>query len=98
MGFVPSEGHRMSRFTFEHPFFLLLLVALPALVVVLRFTLVDSPRAQLALSAATRCIVLLLLALALGSLLWVSRSEKLSVLLLGDISDSVAESATTQLS
>ena len=88
----------MSRFNFEHPLFLLLLVALPALVVVLRFTLVDSPRAQLALSAATRCIILLLLALALGSLLWVSRSEKLSVLLLGDVSDSVSESAPAQLS
>src|SRR5262245_18752037 len=88
----------MSRIDFESPWFLLVLLALPALLVVLRFTLVDSPRAQLALSTATRCIILALLALALGSLLWVSRSQKLSLLLLGDLSDSVADSAPAQLS
>jgi uncharacterized membrane protein/uncharacterized protein YegL len=88
----------MSRFDFETPWWLLLLLALPLLVVMLRFTLVDSPRAQLALSAMTRGVILLLLALALGSLLWVSRSHQLSLLLLGDLSDSVAESAPSQLS
>src|SRR5262249_22986640 len=93
---VPSEGDRMSRFAFETPWFLLLLLLLPLLLVVLRFTLVDSPRAQLALATTTRCVILLLLALALGSLLWVSRSHKLSLLLLGDLSDSVADSAPAQ--
>lgn len=88
----------MTRFDFENPWFLVLLLALPVLLFVLRFTLVDSPRAQLAVSAATRCVILLLLALALGSLLWVSHSSKLSVVVLGDLSDSVAESASTQLS
>src|SRR5262245_49234790 len=88
----------MTRLGFEHPWFLVLLVALPAVLLVLRFTLVDSPRVQLAVSAATRCLILLLLALALGSLLWVSFSGKLSVVILGDLSDSVPESAPVQLS
>lgn len=88
----------MTRFGFEHPWFLGLLMALPVVLAVLKLTLVDSGRAQTALSAATRCIVLLLLALALASLLWVSQSSKLSVLLLGDLSDSVPETATAQIS
>ncbi len=65
---------------------------------VLRVTLVDSPRAQLACSAATRCVILLLLVLSLASLLSVSRSNKLSLVLLGDLSDSVVETAPNQLS
>jgi uncharacterized membrane protein len=85
-------------FALEHPFFLALLVALPVVLTVLRFTLVDSPRAQLALSAATRCVILLLLVLSLASLLWVSRSDRISVVVLGDLSDSVTESAPAQVS
>src|SRR2546427_6772209 len=85
-------------FAFEQPWFLVLLVALPVVLVVLRFTLVDSPLAQLAFSAATRCVILLLLILALASLLRVAKSERLSLLALADLSDSVTESAPTQVS
>jgi uncharacterized membrane protein len=88
----------MTKVAFEHPGFLALLLAVPVALWVLRFSLVDSPRAQLALSAATRSFILLLLALALGSLLWVSHSNKLSMVMLGDLSDSVADSAVGQLS
>jgi uncharacterized membrane protein len=86
------------NFAFEHPLALVLLLLVPAAVAVLRLSLVDSPRAQLALSAATRCVILILLALALASLLHVSRSNKVSLLVLGDLSDSVTESASQQLS
>jgi Ca-activated chloride channel homolog len=86
------------NFSFEHPWFLLLLVSLPAVLLVLRFSLADSPRAQLALSAATRCVILLLLALALASTLRVTKSNKVSLLVLGDVSDSVPESAVQQAS
>src|SRR5688572_30015580 len=86
------------RFAFEHSLFLMLLVALPAVLIALRFTLLDSPRGQLVLSAATRCLILLLLILALASLLWVSKNDKLSIVVLGDLSDSVTESGPTQVS
>src|SRR6185369_14101667 len=86
------------RIDFENPWLLALAVALPLALIVLRFTLVDSPRVQFALSALTRCVILGLLVLGLGSLLWVSRSEKLSVLMLADLSDSVGESAPAQVS
>src|SRR5688500_423251 len=88
----------MTNFSLEHPWFLALLLALPVVLLALRVTLVDSPRAQLGLSAATRCVILLLLVLSLASLLWVSRSTRLSLVLIGDLSDSVAESAPRQLS
>ena len=83
----------MKRIDFENPWLLALAVVVPLALIVLRFTLVDSPRVQFALSAMTRCVILGLVVLGLGSLLWVSRSEKLSVLVLADLSDSVAESA-----
>ena len=83
---------------FENPWLLVMAVALPLVLLVLRFTLVDSPRMQFVLSALTRCVVLALLVLALGSLLWVSKTQKLSVLVLADLSDSVAQSAPAQSS
>jgi uncharacterized membrane protein len=86
------------RIDFENPGLLALAVVVPLALIVLRFTLVDSPRVQFALSALTRCVILALLVLGLGSLLWVSRSEKLSLLMLADLSDSVAESAPAQVS
>src|SRR6266487_1411840 len=86
------------RIDFENPWLLALAVVVPLALIVLRFTLVDSPRVQFALSALTRCVIQLLVVLGLGSLLWVSRSEKLSVLVLADLSDSVAESAPRQVS
>jgi len=81
----------------EHPGFLVLLVALPIVLVTLRFTLADSPRAQLFLSAAVRCVLIALLILALASLLWVTPSRRVSLVVLGDVSDSVPKSAPGQL-
>jgi Ca-activated chloride channel homolog len=83
---------------FENGWLLWLLVVVPAVLLILRFTLVDSPRAQLMLSAMVRCLVLLLIVLALGSLLWVVKTDALSVMVLADLSDSAPESATIQAS
>jgi uncharacterized membrane protein len=85
------------KLEFEHPWFLLLLIVVPLALLVLRYTLVDSPKLQLACSAATRCCILLLLVLSLSGALWVSRSDRLSLMILADLSDSVAASATNQL-
>lgn len=85
------------NFEFENPAWLILLTLVPAALLVLRFTLVDSPRIQLAVSALARSVILLLLALALAGALWVSKSKDLSLLVLADLSDSVAESAPQQL-
>ncbi len=82
---------------FEQPLLLGLLAAVPLVVFILRFTLVDSPRTQLALSALTRSLILLLLAGALASALWVTRTKALSLMVLGDLSDSVAQSAPGQI-
>src|SRR5687768_14592792 len=84
------------KFEFEQPTLLALAIAIPVVIAILRYTLVDSPRVQLALSALTRCLILLLLAAALASALWVTKTKALSVLLLADLSDSVTESASTQ--
>src|SRR5262245_55410942 len=86
------------RIDFENPWLLALAAVVPLALMVLRYTLVDSPRLQFALSALTRCVIMLLVVLGLGSLLWVSHSEKLSVLVLADLSDSVTESAPAQVS
>ncbi|MFH1743812.1 MAG: VWA domain-containing protein [bacterium] len=84
-------------FEAESPRLLLFLVLIPAAFIVLRVSLVDSPRAQLFLSAVTRCLILLLLILALVGILWVKKSRDLSVLVLADMSDSVPENAPKQL-
>ncbi len=86
------------RLDLEQPWFLVALLALPLVFLVLRVTLVDSPRSQLVLSALTRCAVLALLGLALASLLHLRRSDRLAVWVLGDLSDSVPETAAAQLS
>jgi uncharacterized membrane protein len=86
------------RLDFEYPWLLVLAVVVPVTLLVLRFTLVDSPKMQLALSALTRCLILALLVLGLGSLLWVSKSDALAVLVLADLSESVPDSAPTQVS
>ncbi len=81
----------------ESPLLLLLLVLVPAVFVALRYTLVDSARAQLLLSAATRATVIALLVLALASALWVSRSRDVAVLVLADLSDSTPQTAREQV-
>src|SRR5262245_60618338 len=95
MGAFPPKGHRI-KIDFEQPTLLALALAVPAAIVVLRYTLVDSPRLQLALSTLTRCLILLLLSAALASALWVTKTKALSVIVLADLSDSVAESASSQ--
>jgi Ca-activated chloride channel family protein len=86
------------RTDFESPFLLALLAAIPIAMLVLRWTLVDHPRAQRILSAVVRCVVLVLLVLALASVLWVSRSGSVSTVVLADLSDSVPDSAPAQIS
>lgn len=87
----------MFPFEFEMPGGLLFMAAVPAVLLVLRYTLVDSPRLQLALSAAVRVIVVLLLVLSLAGTLWLRQSEDLAVLILADQSDSVPEGGAEQL-
>ena len=85
------------RLDFENPWVLALAVALPLLFLILRYTLVDNPKMQIALSAAVRFCILLLLIAALAGALSVTRSKNLSLLVLADLSDSVPESATNQV-
>src|SRR6187549_1904449 len=84
------------KFDFEEPTLLALAFAVPVVIAILRYTLVDSPRLQLALSTVTRCLILLLLAGALASALWVTKTKALSVVVLTDLSDSVTDSASSQ--
>jgi len=82
---------------FEIPTALLLLLLLPAIAFGLRWSLADSSRGQLIASATIRTIILLLIILSLAGTLHVGRSTDVAVLVLGDLSDSVPESATDQL-
>jgi len=84
-------------FQFEHPVLLAWLVLLPVVLLVLRFTLVDSPRVQKGLSACVRVCVLALIVLALGGALWVSKSTGVAIVVLGDLSASTPKSAAEQL-
>ena len=79
---------------FETPWLLTAAVAAPLAFGVLRYTLIDSPRAQLLLSAAVRAAVLLLLVGALVEALWTTRTKDVAVVLLADMSDSVPEGAS----
>ncbi len=83
---------------FESPVLLALCVVLPLIVFVLRYTLVDSPKAQRAVSAAVRVVVLAFIVLALAGTLWITRSTDVAVLVLADMSDSVPEGASEQVS
>ncbi len=83
---------------FESPYLLGLIAAIPVVMLVLRWTLVDNPKMQRVLSAIVRCIVLLLLVLALASFLWVTKSDSVSTVVLADLSDSVPENAPQQIS
>ena len=83
----------MTPLGFETPWLLVAALAAPAALVVLRYSLVDSSRAQLLLSAAVRAAILLLLAAALAEALWTTRTGDVAVTLLVDLSDSAPESA-----
>jgi Ca-activated chloride channel family protein len=82
---------------FESPYLLLLLLVVPAVLLVLRYTLLDSPKAQLAASAGVRVAIVLLLVLALANALWVSKGKHVAVLVLADLSDSVPQTAPVQV-
>jgi len=82
---------------FESPWMLALLVLLPAALVALRFTLVDSSRMQFALSALTRCVILALLVFALAGATRIKRSRDVAILVAADLSDSVSDTAREQV-
>ncbi len=82
---------------FENPNFLWLALLVPAAMMVLRYTLIDSSRGQRVLSLLVRSVILLLLVLALAGTLWTSPSRSVALWVLGDLSDSVPESALTQI-
>lgn len=81
----------------ESPWFLTFLVTLPVVLMGLRHTLVDNARTQLLLTTLVRMSILTLLTLAVSGTLWVAQSRAVSVLVLADLSDSVPETAATQV-
>ena len=78
---------------FSAPSVLLLLLSIPLIFFALRFSLVDSSRRMLRLSAACRAVIVLLLVLALAGTLSVTRSRELAILVLADVSRSVSREA-----
>ncbi|HEY6475558.1 MAG TPA: VWA domain-containing protein [Polyangia bacterium] len=82
-----------ARLVFDRPAWLLLLLATPALFVVLRRSLADFPPAQLALQGALRTLVLAGVAAALAGPELRRPARGVSVVALADVSDSVAVEA-----
>ena len=85
------------NFELESPWMLTLLALLPAVLIVLRFTLVDSSRVQFALSTLIRCVILALLALALAGAMRIKKSRDVTILVAADLSDSVSSKAREHL-
>ena len=85
-------------FEFETPQFLWLAILIPFAVAVLRYSLTESSWGQRLLSLFVRVIVLTLLVMSLAGALWTSKTQQISVWLAADLSDSVPESALTQIS
>jgi Ca-activated chloride channel homolog len=82
-----------TRLAFQRPAWLLLLLATPALFVLLRRSLADFPPGQLALQAALRTLVLAGVAAALAGPQLRRPARALSVVVLADVSDSVSDDA-----
>ena len=82
---------------FENPAFLWLLLLIPLAVAALRVSLTDSSWGQRILSLTIRCLILILLVLSLAGALWTSQSRSVALWVLGDLSESVPESALTQI-
>ena len=82
-----------ARLGFERPAWLLLLLATPALFVLLRRSLADFSQGQLALQAALRTLVLAGVAAALAGPELRRPARALSVVALADVSDSVSDDA-----
>jgi len=82
-----------ARLGFERPAWLMLLLATPALFVMLRRSLADFSPGQLALQAALRTLVLAGVAAALAGVELRRPARTLSVVALADVSDSVSDDA-----
>jgi Ca-activated chloride channel homolog len=82
-----------TRLAFERPAWLLLLLATPALFVLVRRSLADFPQRQLALQAALRTLVLAGVAAALAGPELRRPARAVSVVALADVSDSVSDDA-----
>lgn len=80
-------------FEFESPWVLFLLLLAGLVLLVLRYTLADSSKLQLAASALTRVIIVTLLVLAIAGTLWLGSSTEVAVLVLADVSDSTPDAA-----
>ena len=78
------------------PFLLLLLLLLPVLYYGYRRSLVDLPRTQRIISLCIRIIIILLLILGVSDLQYLKTDEKLTVMFLTDISDSISEEGLTK--
>lgn len=82
---------------FESPYLLSFAVLLPVVLMVIRYSLVDSPKAQVVTSALVRISIILLLILSLAGSLWVTHSRDVSLMVLADVSDSTPQDRLEQI-
>ena len=78
------------------PFLLLLLLLLPFLYYGYRRSLVDLSRTQRVLSLITRIIIVVLLILSVADVQYLKTDDKLAVMFLADISDSIPDDGLTE--
>lgn len=78
------------------PFLLFLLLLIPVLYYGYRRSLVDLSRTQRIISLCIRIIIILLLILGVADLQYLKTDEKLTVMFLTDISDSISEEGLTK--
>ena len=78
------------------PFLLLLLLLLPLLYYGFRRSLVDLSRTQQVISLITRIIIVLLLILSVADVQYLKTDDKLAVMFLADISDSISDDGLTK--
>ena len=78
------------------PFLLLLLLLLPLLYYGFRRSLVDLSRTQRVISLITRIIIVILLILSVADVQYLKTDDKLAVMFLADISDSISDDGLTK--
>ena len=78
------------------PFLLFLLLLLPVVYYGFRRSLVDLSRTQRLISLCVRIIIVLLLILSVADLQYLKTDDKLAVMFLADISDSISEDGLTK--
>ena len=78
------------------PLLLLLLLFLPALYYGYRRSLVDLSRTQRVISLVTRIIIVVLLILSVADVQYLKTDDKLAVMFLADISDSISDDGLTK--